>query len=188
MKAESKTVLQIVSATALVSGAYAIVFVLTFVLVEEIYADFAPQFANFTSLIFLPHGVRVLSAWLFRWRAVPYLLPGVLAGHLFNYGPVMTPQLFLGMVVGLVCAPLAFALMDRIGLAFRPGASQRTHWRDIVLTGAVASVFNSVLTSLAYGNGLATTSARFLGDIGGTVVCLAILLVVLRLRDRMRWG
>lgn len=179
---------QWVAATVLVSGCYLAVFLLTFGVIMTLEERIAPVFANFTSLIFLPHGVRVLSAWLLRWRSVPMLIPGATIGHLYLYGPVIDLRLALGWAVGLGCAPLAFALLERAGLAFRPKSSRRTHWRDIVLVGAVASVFNSGFSALAYGNGIVTTSARFVGDIMGTVVCLALLMVVLRLRDRMRWG
>lgn len=176
------------AAMALVSGAYVAVFLLTFGVLMTLDERLAPQFANFTSLIFLPHGVRVLAAWLYRWRSVPLLIPGAVVGHLYLYGPVIDLRLALGWAVGLCCAPLAFALLERVGLVFRLRAPRRTHWRDIVLVGAVASVFNSLFTALAYGNGLVTMSARFVGDVAGTVACLALLMVVLRLRDRMRWG
>lgn len=185
---DKKTAWEWAGATALVSGSYVLVLLLTFGVLMTLEERIAPVFANFTSLIFLPHGVRVLSAWLFRWRSVPMLVPGAIAGHLYLYGPVIDLRLALGWAVGLGCAPLAFSLMERAGLAFRPQARQRTHWRDIVLVGGVASVFNSTFTALAYGNGLMTMSARFIGDVMGTLACIVLLMGVLRLRDRLRWG
>lgn len=176
-----------VSATLFVSGAYVAAFLLTFGLLMTIEERIAPQWANFTSLVFLPHGVRVLSAWLYRWRSVAFLMPGVAVGHLYLYGPTIDPGLAAGWAVGVTCAPLAFSLLARLGMDLRLSRARRTHWRDILLVGGVASIFNSAFTTIAYGNDLSTMSARFVGDVMGTALCLALLMAGVRLRDRLRW-
>lgn len=176
-------------ATRLVSGSYLAAFFLTFGLLMSIEERISPEWANFTSLVFLPHGVRVLAAWLYGWRSTLYLMPGVAVGHLYLYGLYMDTGLAFGWIAGLACAPLAFTLLHVAGLDLRPSRRRRrTHWRDILLVGGVASVFNSGFSGLAYGNDLATMSARFVGDIMGTLVCLLLLMAAFRLRDRLRWG
>lgn len=175
-------------ATLLVSGSYLAAFLLTFGVMMTLEERISPAWANFTSLIFLPHGVRVLAAWLYGWRSLLYLAPGVAVGHLYLYGPVMDLHLAAAWIVGLGCAPLAFSLLAWLRLDYRLSRRRRTHWRDLVLVGAVASVFNSGFSGLAYGNDLRTISARFVGDIMGTLVCVLLLMAVFRLRDRWRWG
>lgn len=176
------------SATLFVSGSYLAAFFLTFGLLMNVEQRIAPAWLNFTSLVFLPHGVRVLSAWLYGWRSLLYLAPGVTVGHLYLYGFQMDAGLAGGWIVGLACAPLAFTLLRAAGMDLRPSRRRRTHWRDILLVGAVASVFNSAFSGLAYGNDLQTMSARFVGDIAGTLVCMVLLMAAFRLRDRLRWG
>ena len=177
------------SATLLVSGSYLVAFILTFGVLMTIEQRLSPAWANFTSLVFLPHGVRVLAAWLYGWRSPLYLMPGVAVGHLYLYGPYLDTGLALGWMVGLACAPFAFTLFRLAGLDLRPQRRRRrTHWRDIMLVGGVASVFNSGFSGLAYGNDLATMSARFVGDVAGTFVCMVLLIAAFRLRDRLRWG
>ena len=39
-------------------------------LVAPIQPIFIPEVTLFAALIFPPHGVRVLSAWLFGWRSI----------------------------------------------------------------------------------------------------------------------
>lgn len=178
-----------VGATRLVSGSYLAALFLTFGLLMSIDERLSPVWANFTSLVFLPHGVRVLAAWLYGWRSVLYLAPGVIVGHYYLYGTHLDAGLVGGWIAGLACAPLAFTLLRVAGLDLRPSRRRRrTHWRDILLVGGVASVFNSGFSGLAYGNDLATMSARFVGDIMGTLVCLLLLMAAFRLRDRLRWG
>lgn len=175
------------SATLLVSCAFVVAFFLTFGVLVDVERQISAPLANFTSLIFLPHGVRVLSAWLYGWQSSLYMLPGVIVAYLYLYGFYIDAGLAAGHVVGLICAPLAFTLLRAAGMDLRPSRRRRTHWRDMLLVGAVASVFNSGFSGLAYRNDLATMSARFVGDIAGTLVCLLLLMGAFRLHDRMRW-
>lgn len=176
-----------ISATLLVSGAYVAVFALTFGVLMTLEDRLAGSFANFTSLIFLPHGVRVLAAWLYRWRSPFYLLPGALTGHLFLYGPTVELRLIIGWIAGLTCAPLAFTVLAMLGLDLRLSRQRRTHWRDLLLVGGVASVFNSLASAWVHGNPITTMSARFVGDLAGTLACLLMLMAAFRLIDRLRW-
>jgi hypothetical protein len=132
--------------------------------------------------------VRVLAAWLYGWRSVLYLLPGVAIGHVYLYGWTIDARLGLGWIVGLSCAPLAFSVLAAAGADFRLSRRRRLHWRDVVLVGAVASVFNSGFSGLAYGNDLQTMSARFVGDVAGVYACVLLIMAGLRIRDRWKWG
>lgn len=175
------------SATILVSGAYVLSFLVTFGVLISLEERLAGSFAGFTSLMFLPHGVRVLAAWLYRWRSPFYLIPGALFGHLYLFGATFDLHLVIGWIAGLTCAPLAFTLMARLGLDLRLSRQRRTHWRELLLVGGVASVFNSLVSAWVHGNPVATMSARFVGDLTGTLVCLLVLMLAFRLVDRLRW-
>ena len=132
-------------------------------------------------LLFFPHGVRVLTAWLFGWRSVPMLLPGALLCNLHFAGEqAFDPDVLFGTMASLVAAPLAFALLGRLVSGLRLGVG---HLRagPLVAVGVVASIFNLMALRLAYGLGPHEGLVILIGDVGGLVMSLGILWLVLRL-------
>lgn len=127
------------------------------------------------SLLFLPHGVRVLAAWLYGWRSVFYLLPGAALCHMHFAGSqgVDAGQL-AGLMASLASGPLAFALVAMLfqGITTTVG---RTPALRIVLVGALASVMNLSGLTLAYGLVPSDMAVILIGDMGGLVVALVIL-------------
>lgn len=127
------------------------------------------------SLVFLPHGVRVLAAWLYGWRSVTYLLLGAVLCNLHFAGDrALAPEVLAGTAVSLLSAPLALAALRRVapGLAFRVG---ETPLRKIVVLGAVASVLNLSGLAVAYGLAPLELAVTLLGDMTGLLIALAIL-------------
>lgn len=171
----------------LVTVAYMLAMFVTFELIMPLQLDILPVFPNHASILFLPHGVRLLSAWLYRWRSVVLLTPGSFLGHIYLEGELhYSPSEFLGSTAGLVCAVLVFELLARLGTDLYPARGKRVHWLELVLAGGLASVINGIGTAVFYGNDMTTASARFIGDLAGVTVSLFLLLVVIRLADRLR--
>ena len=48
--------------------------------------DWALGVEIFGSLLFFPHAVRVLTAWLYGWKSIFFLMPGVILGHYMILG------------------------------------------------------------------------------------------------------
>ena len=70
-----------------------------------------PDYSSHASLIFLPHGVRVIAAWLLGWRSVIALLPGVFLAYYYLAGAsVFELSRLIGMAVAVVVAPFLFYL------------------------------------------------------------------------------
>lgn len=59
--------------TLIASGLYLAAFLVVFEVVTPLQSMFFPEFPSRASLLFLPHGIRVLTAWLLGWRAIPAL-------------------------------------------------------------------------------------------------------------------
>jgi len=145
-----------------------------------------PQTA-YASLVFLPHGIRVLSIWLFQARAV---IPLFLA-HLFIYmlfwrfGEPTLANLGL-VLVGTFCAPIAFVLVRATGIDISTKNANVVHWRSILLIGFLASIINSIGNSLLLSPTidpslhLITVTTYLIGDTIGVFIVLITLLFSLR--------
>lgn len=169
-----------------VTLAYGLAMVVTFQLLMPLQLKFLPEFANHASILFLPHGVRVLSAWLYRWRSVPLLIPSSLAGHVYLDGFSFPLTELLAASAGVVCAVVVFEGLARLGVDLYPAKGKRVHWLELVLVGGLASIINGIGTAIFYGNDITTDSARFLGDVAGVAVALFFLVLMLRLSERRR--
>lgn len=161
-----------------VSCLYVWAYFLTVALVLPVQLSLLPQ--TVMSLIFFPHGVRVLAAWLYGWRSVLYLLPGAILCNLhFAGGRAFDPDILFGTAASLASAPLAFSIGRRFlnETVIAVGSARLT---ALIGLGLTASVIN--LTSLRLAYGLPTTegSVIFVGDSIGLILSLAILRLALR--------
>lgn len=169
----------------LISGAYLLGFALTFAAVMPLQNAVMPAFGNYASVIFLPHGVRVVAAWLYGWRSLPFLAPGAILTHSYLYGTAgFSVDYMMAVFFGVFCAALSFWFLALLGMDFRLHKSKRVNWRDVMLAGVMASVLNSFGTSVFYDNDLTTASARFVGDVTGMIVSMFILMLIFRLLRR----
>lgn len=166
---------------ALVSVLYVGAFAITFGLLMPAQRMVLPEFANYASILFLPHGVRVLTAWLFGWRAVLLLAPGGLLTHAYLHGSAaFSIDYFFAAFFGIICATSTFWLFARMGMDFHREQAKMISWREIVLAGSFASIINVAGTSYFYGSDIRSSSAYFIGDLGGLLACMVILMLGFR--------
>jgi len=136
------------------------------------------------SLLFLPHGVRILIAWLFKWRAVIVLLPGAAIMHFAFLGSAgFTGYALLPLFIGVTVAPLTFEMFKRLGWNLDAGAGA-PRWRGVMLVGFCASIVNSLLTNYAYAASLPSYIGYLIGDFFGLFFAFLILLAVFRALER----
>lgn len=167
------------------SGAYMLAYFVT-VAYAPVFSIGGPvEAASSASLIFLPHGVRVIGAWLYGWRAILFLLPGTYLTHLtrFHHSDITLPMMIAPMT-GVVCASICFGLLAAMGADLRLRSGRIANWRDIILTGAAASVLNAAGTSYFYGNPLNSAAAYFIGDLIGMLAMFMGLMMTFRLMRR----
>lgn len=170
----------------MISSAYFLAFATTFAVVMPVQDAVLPAFGNYASLLFLPHGVRVIAAWMYGWRSILFLAPGAILTHSYLYGSAgFSLDYMVAVFSGVVCAALGFWLFARLGLDFRIDRSDRVNWRDVMLVGAAASIVNSVGTKIFFDNDLATASARLVGDVTGMVASIVILMLMFRAARRL---
>ena len=141
------------------------------------------------SLMFIPHGIRVLAAWLCGVRAILPLIAAELFSGVLIWQPDVGLDALLGSsMVGGLCVYLTFELFRLAGIELRPDGKDPAlaNWRSLILLASFASVFNSVGKQIFFGSLAPLTDevlmlAMFwIGDTVGTFACLLLLIAIRR--------
>ncbi|MBE3637314.1 hypothetical protein ICN82_03745 [Mangrovicoccus sp. HB182678] len=170
--------------------AYILCHGLTARLVTPLQAELFPGITAFASLLYLPHGVRVLSAWLLGGRAILPLAAGAFLSELLFTPPTLfaatDPVILVSILIGAAAAPAAFALMRLAGRPLAAGQERRVHWRWLLLAGMLASLLNSAGQGLVFadliqpGQAVAVALVYALGDLAGLVATTLVLMMIFR--------
>lgn len=146
-----------------------------------------PEVAHHASLLFLPHGVRVLTAWLYGFRALLLLTPSSLLTHAYLFGTAgFSTSYFFAALFGIFCATSSFWLFAKLGMDFHQAETKLVSWQEILLAGSFASIINAAGSGFFYGFDVQSASVYFLGDLGGLLACMVILMLVFRWMRRTR--
>ncbi|WP_370281971.1 hypothetical protein [Pseudooceanicola sp.] len=176
-----------VAMTAIVFAAYMLCHGITALVLTPLQARLFPEVTVFASLAYLPHGVRVLSIWVWGWRAVPGLMLGAYFSELL-FTPeaasnITEPVLFFSILVGALSALIGFEALRIAGVVDRAGRGRRVRWHRILLVGLVTSVLNSLGQSFVFSGQIAPVNwgpvmaVYAFGDLVG--LCLVALALVL---------
>jgi len=178
---------------AVIFAAFLTAYVLVRFVVAPVQHYFISTNVMMGSLLFIPHGIRVLAVWLCGVRAILPLILAELLGGLFLWQPDVGSSVLLGSsMVGGLCVYLTFELFRLAGIELRPDGkdSALTNWKSLILLASIASVFNSIGKQIFFG-GLAPLADELLilamfwsGDTVGTFACL-LLLIGIRRRFRL---
>jgi hypothetical protein len=171
-------------AASILSALYVWSYYLTEALVAPLQAKLHPELVM--SLLFFPHGVRVLAAWLYGWRSVAFLLPGALLCNLHFAGEAaFHPSSLLAVTTSLVAAPLAFTLTRKLfpNLSTVPG---KTNLWTITLVGFLASVFNLSALQAVHAHAPMEGAVILVGDMSGLLFSLALVRLAVTLIERRR--
>lgn len=184
-----------IQAQALIVAVVSVLYTLSFWLMEVVVVPLqtliSPSLTDYALLIFLPHGVRVLTAWLFGWRSVLYLLAAAVVGHF-----VVTPDVAITIskaltwLVGAASGWLGISALRLLGVPLGPDLDLigRDTWRYLIFAGIVASLFNSIGHGLVYQTEIFSELLRpmlfafVFGDTMGTILCFGLALGLFRAR------
>ena len=178
-----------VSEFAVIFAAFVTAFALVDFVVEPVQHHFLSSSTMAGSLLFIPHGIRVLAVWLCGVRAILPLILAELLSCLLIWQPDVGLDVLLGSaMVGGLCVYLTFELFRLAGMELRPDGkdSALTNWRSLILLASIASVFNSIgkgifFESLAPLTDEIMSIAMFwIGDTVGTFACLLLLIGIRR--------
>ena len=168
-------------------------FLASYLLVAKVISPMQKHYisdSDLVSLLFLPHGVRVLACVLYGPRLSAFylfsatLLTGFWAGNLADYDPLTLTILFS---VGSLCVPIAFVFLQFIHEDTKIGLTKVNH--NTIKTIAYLALISSTLNSIGHALVLDGFSAfevqpriilKFLfGDLLGTLVLFLCLRFVL---------
>ena len=171
-----------------------ITFVLAFALVDFVVEPVQHYFLSSSviagSLLFIPHGIRVLAVWLCGVRAILPLICAELFSCVFLWKPDIGLDVFLGSaMVGGLCVYLTFEVFRLAGIEMRPDGkdSALTNWKSLILIASIASVFNSIGKQIFFGSlapltdEIISIAMFWVGDTLGTFACLFLLICIRRL-------
>ena len=163
---------------------------LTALIVTPIHEYFISHATIFASLMYLPHGVRVLATWLLGWKAIlPLFLGAYISEIVFTpayVSAVTNPVLLESISVGAISALAGFALVKLFRHEIKANQRQTMDWKWLLYVGALASVLNSIGQSIVF-SGLIVPQDVFTvfaiyatGDLIGLIVGMAALLFIFR--------
>ncbi|WP_242648547.1 hypothetical protein [Cognatishimia maritima] len=166
---------------AVASTAYFVASILTFEVLTPVQDLFFVDFYSSASLLFLPHGVRVLTAWLLGWRSIIALLPGVFLTYFYLAGmKAFLPSRLAGIAIAVLVAPIVFETIARLWRDIRPSLNREPCWYCVMGAGVISAIVIGILTNLAFGSPPLDYFAFFIGDVLGLFVLMLILMLVFR--------
>ena len=141
------------------------------------------------SLLYLPHAVRVLGAWMVGPKSILALIPASICGYFFAMRPdagAFTPTDLIIPMIGALCAPVAFELMRFVRIDVYPKSTGVISWRTLVFAGLFSSIINSFFSTLFLEGRFPIEDTfdvltRFvIGDVMGLVIILLLLVSLLK--------
>ena len=174
----------------IIIAAYVLCHGLTALVVTPVQSIVLPEITVFASLVYLPHGVRVLATWILGWKAVPALVAGVsISAWIWSPSEdlnFLEPALAGGILVGSASAFVAFEIARLVGINVYLGGSRRLKWKGLIAVGALSSVVNSFGQTLVYSGiidlekVIGVWAVYAIGDLVGLIVCMVVLMFVFR--------
>ena len=145
------------------------------------------------SLLYLPHAVRVLGAWMVGPKSTLALIPASICGYFITMRPetgAFATADFIIPMIGALCAPVAFELMRFVRIDVYPKSTGLISWRTLVFAGFLSSIINSFFSTLFLEGRFPIEDTfdvltRFIiGDVMGLVIVLLLLIGLLKLFRR----
>ena len=170
--------------------AYLLTFVVWRYLILPLEISLTNENAIFASFLFLPHAVRVLSAWLLGPKSLIAMIPaGVAVSLIGGVSPSLDYELIQEVILATFAASsavMAFELMRFCKIDAYPKDEGIVSWRTVLFGGVLASIINS-LGSTWLKSGyfdsviIIEVISRFIvGDTLGLVAGMLIIMIIFR--------
>ena len=170
--------------------AYLVTFVIWRYLILPFEISLTSENAIFASFLFLPHAIRVLSAWLLGPKSLIAMIPaGVAVSLISGTSPPQGYELLLEVILATFAASsavMAFEFMRLCKVDAYPKDDGVVSWRTVMFGGVLASIINSLgstwLKSGYFDAALILeVIARFvLGDVMGLLAGMLTIMLVTR--------
>ena len=128
-------------------------------------------------MLFLPHGVRILAAYYYGWKALPILLPSMyLMWFVDVYGNGVPINAIHPLISGICCV---------VAVKLASGAFKgilEKEWKLLLVAGLIGSILSSLIMSLIINmNFFNITVFHFVfGDMAGQLALMIMLIYLFR--------
>ena len=164
----------------IVSVAYVTAYSLTLGFVSPLQQILLSNLVAEASVLFLPHGVRVLAFYFFGWRAAFYLLPASYVMMILSAQAGMALNPWAPIVSAIGCY-VGCAIVIRL---FPESTLHREfpRWQFFGLIALLGSVLNSIGNTVLLKQELdfLVAGSYLIGDMAGFFVCFLILMYAFR--------
>ena len=136
-----------------------------------------PTFTTSISLLFLPHGIRVLAAYYYGWKALPLLLPSMyLMWFITVYANNISLHPLSPLFSGIACIIAVKFVFKNIKHIIEK------EWKLLLLAGLVGSFLNGLSHSFLVHKSFLTTSliGYTIGDILGQILLMIMFIYILK--------
>lgn len=145
---------QLLAHSVLIMVAYLVCHGWTRFLVAPIQGHYLPEVTAFASLLYLPHGIRVLAIWTQGAKAIPALIIAAFAAEVLftrpEYWVVTRPDIGASILVGALSAWLGLVALRLVRFIRYPASVEDLHWSDVLMIGLATSVLNSIGQTLVF--------------------------------------
>ena len=165
-----------IGAFIIVSLTYIASYTVTSGLISPIQGMIFPN-STVAGILFLPHGIRILAAYYYGWKALLLLLPSVyLMWYITVYGNGI-PLHPIQPIISVGCCVISVQLASR---AFK-GILEK-EWKLLLFSGAIGSISSSVITNYILDmNFFNITVLQFIiGDISGQMALMVVLIYLFK--------
>ena len=164
----------------------AIAYLATFIFQLQI----AGELFQWASWVFLPHGVRLIAYFMFRWNGLAGLFVGhVIGGYLwlddfFAHLPIYV----LASLIGTLVVPFTHALLRTLNNdVLLPRVNGVVHWVGLWWLAVLSGLLNGILTISVYSSLIADGHVQLsmqymLGDVLGASTFVLLLMMFLRVQ------
>jgi len=178
----------------LITAAYIVAMLFVNSVVVPIQNSLVPGVTSYAALLFPAHGIRVLSAWLFGWKSIPYLICATLSADILLTSQFAAANLQLASTTLLTSSVAWVSLQILLVGGIKIEAGQRhvslSTWRLLLLVGFISSLLNSIGHNYILSGELLpehtflTLATFVIGDTVGTAFCFVTLMILFRFFQR----
>ena len=178
----------------LITAAYIVAMLFVNSVVVPIQNSLVPGVTSYAALLFPAHGIRVLSAWLFGWKSIPYLICATLSADILLTSQFAAANLQLASTTLLTSSVAWVSLQILLVGGIKIEAGERhvslSTWRLLLLVGFISSLLNSIGHNYVLSGELLpehtflTLATFVIGDTVGTAFCFVTLMILFRFFQR----
>ena len=169
-----------------ISLAYIISFSLMLGLVTPLQYILLPEVTQYVSLLFLPHGVRVLAIHYYGWKGIVYLLPSsTLMCFVSKFGAAFNTSM-IAIIVSLLACYVGLGIIRWITKVSEHDY-QSWSWKVLLLAGAACSIVNSLSLSFVHFDtpDPLLVLGYIVGDTMGMAATMVALIYVFKFAERL---